>query len=169
MFCQSHTTKSKHSVPAVNRFQKDVWPCKKINLLKGFQKKPWPYLFWPYHSPLTQRCSTSLLCHADIWIALDVLNIFSQCYRHGIDICAFDVMQIFFLLFYLPFFLPCTDALTHLCSQWHRESVSSSLSNHSFCLTQCTAATFTLSRPSLFILRFCCCWKFACPLKHGMF
>lgn len=148
-----------------------MWPCKKINLLKGFQKKPWPYLFWLHPSP--QRCSTSFLCHANIWIALDVLNIFSQCYRHSTDICVLDAMRGFFTSSAICFkqieallkkliiltSLWCTPP--HLLLLWHRGIASSSLSSHSCCLPPCLTPTFTLSRPSLFILRFCCCWKFA--------
>lgn len=163
MFCQSHTTNSKHNVPAVNCFQKDVWPYKKINLLKGFQKKPWPYLFWPYHSPLTQRCSTSLLCHADIWMALDVLKLFSQCYRHGIDICAFDVMQIFFL-FYLPFFLPCTDALHPTCAHSGIENQSLHLY-----LATASASRSVLLPPSLCQDHLCLFYTFvAVGSLHGL-
>lgn len=82
---------------------------------KGFSKETLFILATP--PPLfPQRCSTTLLCHADIWIALDVLNIFSQlavCCRHSEDICALDAMRFLTLcaIYYLQI-----EALLNKCN-----------------------------------------------------
>lgn len=159
MFCQSRTNNPKHNVPAVNCFHKHTWPCKKINLLKGFQKKPWPYLFWLYPSP--QRCS-SFLCHDSIWIALDVSNIFFLCCRHSIDICVLDAMQRYFTLSVI-----CFKQIEALLKK--KTIILTSLSSHSCYLTQRLTPTFILLRPSLFILHFCCFWKFASQIGKSAF
>lgn len=61
--------------------------------LEGFQKKPMTLFILAV--PLTQRCSTSLLRHANIWIALDILNqVLSVLHTHtGFGVSTLDGPQ----------------------------------------------------------------------------
>lgn len=127
---------------------------------KGFSKETMTLFILAVPLPLSnQRCSTSFLCHADIWIALHVLNIFSQlavCERRITDICTLDAMRRVFTSSAMCFkqieaLLKTLIICTSLCCTpprllllWRGEITSSSLScpvdSHSCCLPPCSVS-----------------------------
>lgn len=65
---------------------------------KGFKKTTTTMTFFILTLPVTfhPKDVRQVSCTTLTWIALDVMNIFSQlaeCYRHSIDICALDAMR----------------------------------------------------------------------------